>query len=71
MSLLCFPILDKTTEKMTDKEMNIERQPTMKKILGKTAWKEKEVLPIRYLKDKLTELQTRLSSDAWLGLGIK
>jgi ubiquinone/menaquinone biosynthesis C-methylase UbiE len=43
----------------------------MKKNMGEAAWKEKEVLAIRYLEEKLTELPTRLSSDAWLGLGIK
>jgi ubiquinone/menaquinone biosynthesis C-methylase UbiE len=43
----------------------------MKKNMGDAVWKEKEVLAIRYLEENLTELPTRLSSDAWLGLGIK
>jgi len=43
----------------------------LKKGLGETAWKEKEALAIRYLEENLPELPIRLSSDAWLGLGIK
>jgi ubiquinone/menaquinone biosynthesis C-methylase UbiE len=43
----------------------------MKKNMGESAWKDKEGLAIRYLEEKLTELPTRLSSDAWLGLGVK
>jgi ubiquinone/menaquinone biosynthesis C-methylase UbiE len=43
----------------------------MKKSMGEAAWKEKEMLAIGYLEEKLTELPTRLSSDAWLGMGIK
>jgi hypothetical protein len=43
----------------------------MMKGMGEAAWKEKEVLAIRYLEKRLTELPTRLSSDAWLGLGVK
>jgi ubiquinone/menaquinone biosynthesis C-methylase UbiE len=43
----------------------------MKKSMGEAAWKEKEGLAIRYLEEKLTELPTRLSSDAWLGIGFK
>ena len=43
----------------------------MKKSMGEAIWKEKEVLAIGYLEEKLTELPTRLSSDAWLGVGIK
>jgi len=43
----------------------------LKKGMGETAWKEKEVLAIRYLEENLPELPIRLSSDAWLGVGIK
>jgi len=43
----------------------------MKKALGETAWKEKESLAIEYLEAQLTTLPTTLSSDAWLGVGIK
>jgi ubiquinone/menaquinone biosynthesis C-methylase UbiE len=43
----------------------------MKKGMGETAWKENEGLAIRYLEERLTELPTWLSSDAWLGLGVK
>jgi ubiquinone/menaquinone biosynthesis C-methylase UbiE len=43
----------------------------MKKGMGEVAWKEKEVLAIKYLEERLTELPIRLSSDAWLGVGIK
>jgi hypothetical protein len=41
------------------------------KSMGEAAWKEKEMLAIGYLDENLTELPTRLSSDAWLGVGIK
>ncbi|MBI4938421.1 MAG: methyltransferase domain-containing protein [Nitrosomonadales bacterium] len=43
----------------------------LKKGMGEAMWTEKEVLAIRFLEEKLTELPTRLSSDAWLGMGIK
>lgn len=43
----------------------------MKKGMGEAAWKEKEGLAIRYLEETLTELPMRLSSDAWLGVGVK
>jgi ubiquinone/menaquinone biosynthesis C-methylase UbiE len=43
----------------------------MKKSMGDATWKEKEMLAIRFLEEKLPELPARLSSDAWLGLGIK
>jgi ubiquinone/menaquinone biosynthesis C-methylase UbiE len=43
----------------------------LKKGMGEAMWKEKEVLAIRYLEEKLPKLPARLSSDAWLGVGIK
>ncbi len=43
----------------------------LKKGMGEAVWQEKEVLAIRYLEEKLTTLPTRLSSDAWLGVGFK
>jgi hypothetical protein len=43
----------------------------MKKGMGEAAWQEKEGLAISYLEEMLTELPVRLSSDAWLGVGIK
>jgi hypothetical protein len=43
----------------------------LKKGMGEAAWREKETLAIRYLEERLTELPVRLSSDAWLGLGVK
>lgn len=43
----------------------------LKKGMGETAWREKEELAIRFLEEKLPTLPTKLSSDAWLGLGIK
>jgi hypothetical protein len=43
----------------------------VKKGMGEAAWQEREVLAIRFLEEKLTELQTRLSSDVWLGVGFK
>ena len=43
----------------------------LKTSLGEPAWREKEVLAIRYLEKNLPSLPTALTSDAWLGLGIK
>lgn len=43
----------------------------LKKSMGEAVWQEKEGLAIRYLEGKLPTLPMRLSSDAWLGIGIK
>jgi hypothetical protein len=43
----------------------------MKKGMGEAVWREKEKLAIKFLEERLTELPMRLSSDAWLGMGIK
>jgi len=43
----------------------------LKKSLGETAWHEKEVLALEYLKERLPVLPTALTSDAWLGVGFK
>lgn len=43
----------------------------LKKSMGETAWLEQEVLAIKYLEENLPSVPTTLSSDAWLGLGIK
>lgn len=43
----------------------------MKKGMGEAAWREKEVLAIQYLEERLPTLPTKLSSDAWLGIGVK
>jgi len=42
----------------------------MKKGLG-DLWPEKEKLALAYLKEALPKIPTELTSDAWLGLGIK
>lgn len=43
----------------------------LKKSMGENAWREKEILALDYLKEKLPSTPTTLTSDAWLGLGIK
>lgn len=42
----------------------------MKKALGEQ-WAEKEKLALAYLKDALPKIPTELTSDAWLGVGVK
>ena len=36
-----------------------------------TVWREKEKLAMDYLKERLPKLPTELTSDAWLGVGVK
>ncbi|MGC2049182.1 MAG: class I SAM-dependent methyltransferase [Gallionella sp.] len=43
----------------------------LKKSMGEAAWREKEILALDYLEAKLPSTPTALTSDAWLGLGIK
>lgn len=43
----------------------------MKKSMGEDLWREKEQLALAYLENKLPETPTSLSSDAWLGTGVK
>ena len=43
----------------------------LKKNMGESAWRENETLAIKYLEDKIPSTPTALTSDAWLGLGIK
>lgn len=43
----------------------------LKKNMGETAWREKEILALDYLKERLPPLPTALTSDAWLGVGVK
>jgi len=43
----------------------------LKKSMGESAWQEKEILALNYLEEKLPSTPTTLTSDAWLGLGIK
>ena len=43
----------------------------LKKSMGESAWREKEILALEYLENKLPSTPTTLTSDAWLGLGIK
>jgi len=43
----------------------------LKKSLGGAAWREKEILALDYLKERLPSLPTELTSDAWLGVGMK
>jgi hypothetical protein len=43
----------------------------MKKGLGEVLWREKEKLALASLEEALPTLKKQLTSDAWLGLGIK
>ena len=43
----------------------------LKKNMGEAAWREKEPLALDYLKERLPLLPTELTSDAWLGVGVK
>lgn len=43
----------------------------MKKGLGETLWREKKILALDFLKKRLPSLPTALTSDAWLGVGVK
>lgn len=43
----------------------------LKKSLGEAAWRDKEPLALDYLKEALPALPTVLTSDAWLGVGVK
>ncbi len=43
----------------------------LKKSMDEAAWREKEILALDYLKEKLPSTPTELTSDAWLGLGVK
>lgn len=43
----------------------------LKNGMDESEWREKEVLALHYLKAHLPAMPTTLSSDAWLGLGVK
>jgi len=43
----------------------------MKKSMGEAVWREKEILALDYLKERLPSIPTELTSDAWLGVGVK
>ena len=43
----------------------------LKKSMGEVGWREKEILAFDYLKERLPSLPTELTSDAWLGVGVK
>jgi len=43
----------------------------LKKSMGESAWREKEILALDYLEAKLPSTPIALTSDAWLGIGIK
>jgi len=43
----------------------------MKQNMAKAEWAEKEWLALHYLHEQLPNMPTSLSSDAWLGTGIK
>lgn len=43
----------------------------LKKNLGEAAWREKEPAAIAYLEERLTDGTIELTSDAWLGVGVK
>lgn len=43
----------------------------LKKNMGEAAWREKEILALDYLKERLSSIPMPLTSDAWLGVGMK
>lgn len=43
----------------------------LKKGMGDDVWREKEKLAIQYLEEAIPSIPTTLTSDAWLGYGIK
>ena len=43
----------------------------MKKEMGEREWREKEKVALAYLSTELQNLPTELTSDAWLGVGVK
>ena len=43
----------------------------LKKSMGESAWQEKEILAFNYLEEMIPSTPTTLTSDAWLGLGVK
>lgn len=43
----------------------------MKKGLGEELWREKEKLALAWLEETLPTLKMPLTSDAWLGVGVK
>ncbi len=43
----------------------------MKKSMGEALWREKEKVALAWLEETLPALKGPLTSDAWLGLGVK
>jgi len=43
----------------------------MRKGLGEALWREKEKLALAWLEETLPTLKGPLTSDAWLGVGVK
>jgi hypothetical protein len=43
----------------------------LKNGMGEATWREKEKLALNYLHERLPSIPTSLTSDAWLGTGIK
>lgn len=43
----------------------------MKKGMDEAEWRKREILALVYLNKNLPDLPTELSSDAWLGVGVK
>ena len=43
----------------------------MKKTVGEAVWREKEKIALGYLEEVLAGKQGELTSDAWLGVGVK
>lgn len=43
----------------------------MKNAMGEAWWQEKEKLALAFLEQQLPDTPTELTSDAWLGLGVK
>ncbi len=43
----------------------------LKQSMGESTWREKEILALKYLEEKIPSTPTSLTSDAWMGLGVK
>jgi len=43
----------------------------LKKGMGETLWREKEQVALAFLEEQLPSLPCELTSDAWLGVGVK
>jgi hypothetical protein len=68
--LLAFPT-DSTGEFRDNMVKGSAPIQMMKKGLGEALWREKEKLALAWLEETLPTLKGPLTSDAWLGVGVK